>query len=190
VAAVLDIRRIRSPADWSRARSLVEAYAAGLGVDLGFQGFDAEVADLAGVYAPPGGMWIAGLGGKEVGCVGLRRLAEGLGELKRLYVHPSARGAGVGRALVAAALGAARRAGFRAVRLDTLPGMEAAQAVYRTFGFQPTAPYRVNPVPGAAFLELELSPAPRRAGPRPRRLPRRAAGKPRGRTPPAGRGRR
>jgi ribosomal protein S18 acetylase RimI-like enzyme len=190
VLAPLDIRRVRSAADWLRARALVETYAAGLGVDLAFQGFEAEVADLARAYARPGGMWLAARARTALGCVGLRRLAEGLGELKRLYVLPAARGGGVGRALVRAALAAARRAGFRAVRLDTLPEMESARALYRTFGFQTTTPYRENPVPGAAFLELVLSPAPRRAGPRPRRSPRRGAGRPRGRRPPAGRGRR
>jgi len=185
-----EVRPVRSARDWAQVRALVQAYASGLGVDLGFQGFDDEVADLERSYARPGGMWLAVRRGAALGCVGLRALGEGRGELKRLYVVEEARGSGAGRALVQAALTSARRAGFRAVRLDTLPEMEAAQALYRALGFRPIEPYRDNPVPGAAFLELELSPGPRPGDPRPRPSPRRGAGRPRARRPPAGRGRR
>ena len=76
--------------------------------------------------------------------------------MKRLYLRPEARGRGFGSVLAEAALGDARRLGYRRVRLDTVPGMEAAQAIYRTLGFRVIAPYRENPIPGAAFLEIEL----------------------------------
>jgi putative acetyltransferase len=149
----LELRPARHPADWVQARALVEAYAAELGVDLSFQGFDAEVVDLAGAYPAPGGVWLAWREGTPLGCVALRELEPGVAELKRLFVVPAARGSGLGRRLVEAALGSADSAGFRAVRLDTLPGMRDAQALYLSLGFHPVAPYRSNPVPGAQFLE-------------------------------------
>ena len=139
------------------ARRLFEEYAASLGFDLGFQGFEAELRGLPGAYAPPGGVLLLLVEGETtLGCVALRRLDDEAAELKRLYLRPEARGGGRGRALTEAALREARGLGYRRVRLDTVPGMEAAQALYRTLGFREIAPYRENPIPGAAFLELEL----------------------------------
>jgi GNAT superfamily N-acetyltransferase len=137
-------------------RSLLLAYAQELGVDLGFQGLAQELGTLPLVYAPPGGLWLASLGESNVGCVGLRSLDDTYAELKRLFALSSARGFGVGRALVETALGAARAAGFGAVRLDTLPTMKAAATLYGSLGFVPIPPYRGNPVPGARCLELAL----------------------------------
>jgi putative acetyltransferase len=159
---VLDIRKARLPHQANRVRALLEAYVLELGVDLGFQGFSEELADLGGAYPSPGGLWLAWRARTAVGAVGLRPLAEGYAELKRLFVLKEARGAGVGRALVERALGAARAGGFRGVRLDTLQGMDAAQALYASLGFVPVRAYRENPLPGARFLELTLStPRPR-----------------------------
>ena len=139
------------------ARRLFEEYAASLGFDLGFQGFEAELRDLPGAYAPPGGVLLLLVEGETtLGCVALRRLDDEAAELKRLYLRPEARGRARGRALTEEALRWARRLAYRRVRLDTVPGMEAAQALYRTLGFREIAPYRENPIPGAAFLELEL----------------------------------
>lgn len=137
--------------------ALFEEYAASLSFDLGFQGFEAELASLPGEYAPPDGRLLLALaGGEPVGCVALRRHGAETAELKRLYVRPAGRGGGAGRTLTAAALDAARAAGYARVVLDTVPGMEAAQALYRTLGFTETEPYRFNPVPGAVFLALSL----------------------------------
>lgn len=138
-------------------RELFREYAASLSFDLGFQGFGEELAGLPGGYAPPDGRLLLALAdGAAAGCVALRRHDERSAELKRLYVRPHARGSGAGRALVEAALAAARAAGYERVVLDTVPGMESAQALYRSLGFVDIAPYRHNPVPGAAFLELSL----------------------------------
>jgi GNAT superfamily N-acetyltransferase len=139
------------------ARLLFEEYAASLDFDLEFQGWSEELAHLPGAYAPPGGALLLLLVGEApVGCVALRRLDVEAAEMKRLYLRPEGRGQGRGAALVEAVLGEARRLGYRRVRLDTVPGMEAAQALYQRLGFQPIAPYRRNPIHGAAFLEIEL----------------------------------
>lgn len=144
-------------ADIATVRALLEEYADALGVDLGFQQFARELAELPGEYAPPGGvLLVARRDGETIGCVGLRPLDPSTCELKRLYVRPAARRAGTGRALTEAALAEARRLGYRRVLLDTLPGMEAAQRMYVELGFRDVAPYRPNPVDGARFLELLL----------------------------------
>jgi GNAT superfamily N-acetyltransferase len=159
---VRDIRKARLPRDAQRVRALLEEYVRELGVDLGFQGFSEELADLAAAYPPPGGVWLAWHTRAPVGAVALRPLGGGYAELKRLFVLKEARGTGLGRALVEVALGAARAGGFRGVRLDTLAGMGAAQALYASLGFVPVSAYRANPLPGAQFLELAFSmPRPR-----------------------------
>ncbi len=140
--------------DLATVRALLREYEASLGVSLDFQDFDDEVAELPGAYAAPGGALLIAAGG--AGCVALRRIDDETCELKRLYVRPAARGTGLGRRLTLAALDRARELGYRSVRLDTLPGMERAQALYSELGFREIEPYRANPVPGARFLELTL----------------------------------
>lgn len=151
------IAPVSGPVDIEAVRALFEEYAASLGVDLGFQGFDDEVADLPGAYRPPGGLLLlARDAGAAVACVGVRPLDGGRCEMKRLYVSPTKRGSGLGRRLVDEAVGWARGAGYRVMRLDTLPSMATASALYDRIGFRPIEPYYENPVPGARFLELEL----------------------------------
>jgi ribosomal protein S18 acetylase RimI-like enzyme len=153
----MSIRDARFPDDAALVRELFEEYARGLGVDLCFQGFAQELADLPGCYSSPqGGVWLSEVDGATAGCVALRPISAGRGEIKRLYVRPSYRSAGVGRALAEHALAAAARLGYERVCLDTLPSMTSAVALYRALGFVAVEPYRDNPVPGALFFERPL----------------------------------
>jgi len=152
------IRPAESAADVATARTLFREYADSLGIDLCFQDFETELATLPGAYAPPtGALLLAEYAGAAVGCVALRPLEPpSVAELKRLYVAPSARGTGLGAALTEAILTRAREAGYARVRLDTLPTMAAAQALYRRLGFHEVPPYRLNPIPGALYMECDL----------------------------------
>ena len=152
------VRDALFPDDLPVVRELFEEYAAGLGVDLCFQGFVEEVAALPGRYAPPaGGVWLAEMDGSVTGCIALRPLAGDQAEMKRLYVRPAFRGSGVGRALAEHLLAAAARLGYRQVCLDTLPSMAGAITLYRSLGFTEVEPYCHNPVPGALFLGRGLA---------------------------------
>jgi ribosomal protein S18 acetylase RimI-like enzyme len=149
----LTIREASFLGDLLAVRGLFEEYAAGVGVDLCFQGFAAELAGLPGRYAAPGGgVWLAEVRGDLVGCVALRPLGDTLAEVKRLYLRPAFRGAGVGRSLAEHVLTAAAGKGYRRVCLDTLPSMGGAIALYRSLGFTEVEPYYPNPVVGALFL--------------------------------------
>jgi ribosomal protein S18 acetylase RimI-like enzyme len=144
-------------ADVEAARALFGEYVDSLGVDLGFQGFDEELAALPAGYLPPTGvLLLADSEAGTVGCVAVRALEDDACELKRLYVRPAGRGAGLGRTLTEAAMAAARRLGYRRMRLDTLPTMQTAYGLYRELGFEEIEPYRFNPVPGTRYLELDL----------------------------------
>ena len=139
--------------DVDEARALFREYAASLPFALDFQGFDRELAEFPGDYAPPRGALLLARG---AGCVGLRPLDATTCELKRLYVRPPARGTGLGRRLAEAIVAEGRRLGYQRMRLDTVPGMAAALSLYAELGFREIPPYRTNPNPGAVFLELEL----------------------------------
>jgi putative acetyltransferase len=138
-------------------RELFEEYAASLGFDLGFQEFERELRELPGAYGPPRGrLLLARVGAEPVGCVGLRPLDADACEMKRLYVRSTHRGTGAGRALAEAAIRAARELGYAHMRLDTVPSMRAARALYRALGFREIPPYRFNPIPGTTYMELAL----------------------------------
>lgn len=148
------------PADLADAARLFRAYAASLPIDLGYQDFEAELAKLPGKYAPPAGALLIARApdGAAIGCVAMRPLGdEGICEMKRLYVTPEARGVGLGSALIAAILGAARDAAYREMRLDTLPTMRAAIGMYKQAGFQEIAAYYPTPVAETLFLGLLLT---------------------------------
>ncbi len=146
-----------TPREWDEARRLVREYAASLNVDLSFQNFDHELQHFATEYAPPTGAFIlAEDAGRYVACIAVRQFSAGIGEIKRLYVAPAARGLGLGRLLVERIIAVAREIGYGSLLLDTLPFMKEAQALYLALGFKPTAPYRYNPVAGSAFLRLDL----------------------------------
>ena len=152
-----EIVRAEAAEHLAEARRLFAEYAASLGFDLAFQGFPEELAGLPGDYAPPrGGLWLACHEGRTAGCVALRELENGICEMKRLYVRPGFRGLRIGRALVEAAIREARSIGYDRMRLDTVPAMEEARGLYAALGFREIPPYRFNPIPGTAFLELKL----------------------------------
>jgi ribosomal protein S18 acetylase RimI-like enzyme len=154
---VVGIDLVTSEADLDAIRQLFHEYADSLGVDLNYQGFDREVRDLPGDYAPPAGtLLLARQDHAIVGCVGVRPFDDRTAEMKRLYVRPSGRGLGLGRTLAEAAITFARDAGFERMRLDTLPQMQRAQELYRTLGFVSIDPYRFSAVPGTVFMELVL----------------------------------
>ncbi len=143
--------------DVAVARELFREYADWLRVDLCFQDFGRELANLPGDYAPPRGrLLLAFRHERAVGCVALRPIASATGELKRLYVRPEARGKRVGRRLVEQAIAAAQEIGFKRLVLDTLPQMSEAQVLYRSFGFVEIPAYYENPLPGVVYMALTL----------------------------------
>ena len=148
---------VSSPEDWSVARRLFELYAESLPFALDFQGFAAELERMGEMYGPPAGcLFLARARDATIGCVGVRRLDAETAELKRLFVVDGQRKSGAGRALTQAAIEAAQELGYRRIRLDTVPSMGAARALYRSLGFVEIEPYAHNPVPGTSFMELEL----------------------------------
>ena len=150
-----------TPAQIDATRLIFTEYAEQLGVDLCFQNFDAELADLPGEYASPHGVLLLALiNGVVAGCCALRSLSSvdypNAAEMKRLYVRKPYRGSGLGRQLAEATLDAARIAGYHSVLLDTLDDMESARALYVDLGFTSIAPYYHNPIPGAHYLKADL----------------------------------
>jgi putative acetyltransferase len=142
--------------DLGQARELFREYAASVGAEICFQKFQQELAELPGGYAPPEGrLLLAYVEGQLAGCVALRRFAAQIGEIKRLYVRPAFRGTGLGRELAEQLIGEARRAGYKLLRLDSLPRMERAIAMYRSLGFCEIARYGDNP-DGAVCFETQL----------------------------------
>lgn len=151
------IRHASGAQDLRLARALFEEYAAWLNEDLCFQGFAQELATLPGAYAPPRGrLLLAGVPGDAFGCIGLRPLEDGVGEIKRLYVQPRARGASWGRRLAELVIDEARGIGYRELKLDTLARMASARRLYDSLGFAECAPYYVNPLGSPVYMSLAL----------------------------------
>lgn len=154
----MTITHVTTEDQLAQVRALCRDYADALGIDLSFQQFDQELAALPGEYAPPAGCLLLALHGTAgVGCIALRRLTQEVCEGKRLYVRPAWRGTGLGKALKLAILDEARRLGYQRFRWDSLPSMQAANALYRSLGAKNIAPYCYNPLEGALFWELDLT---------------------------------
>jgi len=155
------IRPVRTERDLDAVRDLFAAYAASLAVDLEYQDFGSEVADLPGKYAPPKGELVLACDAddRSVACIGLRPLDDGeTCEMKRLYVSPEARSFGLGKALTQAVIEIAKRRGYSFLRLDTLPTMVTAASLYERMGFHHIDAY-YGPTPaGTIFMQLDLKP--------------------------------
>jgi putative acetyltransferase len=156
---MLDIFLAETQEDLKIVMALFEEYADSLGIDLGFQNFKEELADLPGCYARPEGCILFAKYNEEIaGCVALRKLSDSICEGKRLYVKPQFRGLKIGRKLVEAIIAKARKIGYTRMRGDTLASMKVAQALYASLGFKQIEPYCYNQIEGAIFfIELELT---------------------------------
>jgi ribosomal protein S18 acetylase RimI-like enzyme len=158
--AGLSVTKLIRPAqaeDIEEVRRLFREYAEWVGSEICFESFARELAELPGRYAPPGGrLLLAFVDGRLAGCVALRWLEPGICEMKRLYIQPEFRGSGLGRSLVERVIGEAGESGYRFLRLDTLPRMERAVAMYRAFGFYEIPRYADNPASAICF-ELLLA---------------------------------
>lgn len=138
-------------------RKLFREYAESLDIDLAFQDFEAELTQLPGKYSPPGGvLLLAAVDGKAAGCIALRKLSNGVCEMKRLYVRDTYRGLGLGKSLAKRLIAEARQLEYHYMRLDTLSTMKNAQGLYTALGFYDIEPYVYNPIEGARFMELKL----------------------------------
>jgi GNAT superfamily N-acetyltransferase len=157
--ATIEIGCVDTAGEVGVVRELLLEYAGSLDFDLGFQGFEEELATLPGAYARPWGrLLLARYDGRAAGCAGLRKFSETICEGKRLYVRPAFRGFGIGRRLLEAVIGEARAIGYAAIRGDTVASLHVARALYASLGFHEIEPYRYNPLEGAIFLELALKP--------------------------------
>jgi len=157
VSTALSFAQVESPAQVEVARSLFREYEAWLKVDLCFQSFEAELSALPMPYVPPNGaLLLATAEGEVAGCGAFRPLAEGVCELKRMFLRPAFRGKGSGRKLANSLIDLARAAGYRSMRLDSIDFMREAVMLYQSLGFRRIERYYNNPHPGALFFELEL----------------------------------
>lgn len=153
------LERVDSEAAFAAFEQLVREHIASLPFVLDFQDLERELAEAAEEYGPPtGGAVLARIAGEAVGCAAVRSFdPPTIAELKRMYLRPAARGAGIGRTLCLAALDTARELGYAAVRLDTIAELETANHIYTSLGFRQIEPYRDNPLPSARFYEIDVS---------------------------------
>ncbi len=153
----IEIRQCRGDEDYAAAEGVTRAYMEWLGIDLGYQDVEKELAEFAAMYGPPNGLYLLAFCGDQVaGGVGLRLFEPFICEMKRLYVYPEFAGRGIGLALCESLITQARILGHHAMRLDTLGHMQPAQALYKRLGFMEIPPYRFSPDPETRYLELNL----------------------------------
>lgn len=150
-----------NPEDIAAVGRLFRDYAEWLKADICLYDFEEEMQRFPAPYVPPlGALFLAKEKGRALGAVGVRPLDNGVCEMKRMFVRDEARGMGLGRRLAEATLAWAKDAGYRAMRLDTLPKLTSARALYESLGFTPCAPYNINPADKVLFYEKDLRPSP------------------------------
>ncbi len=145
--------------DYQLAVGLFKEYAAQLGVDLEFQNFSSELEKMELHYTRPKGVLIIAYNEKylPIGCFGIRNFENTTCELKRMYLRKEARGLGIGKLLLEKSISIGKELGYKSMRLDTLPTMQAAIGLYKKMGFYEIAPYRYNPIKGTKYFEIILN---------------------------------
>lgn len=156
--ANITIKKIDTAKGFKQGKTLFEAYANSLDFDLRYQDFEKELSTIAQQYkAPSGALFLCFIDHETaVGCAGVRKFAEGIAELKRLYVKPDYRGFKIGKMLLDLAINTARQLDYKFIRLDTVPGQTKAQELYHRFGFYEITPYRYSPIAGTIYFEKKL----------------------------------
>ena len=148
----------KSDKEYEIAIELFREYASLIGIDLSFQKFDEEILEVKELYSTPNGQLIIAYDINEnpIGCFGVRKFADSICELKRMYVKKEARGKGIGKKLLAKAIEVGKELNYKKMRLDTLPAMKSAIELYKKIGFYEITPYRFNPIEGAKYFEIKL----------------------------------
>lgn len=147
-----------TPGHYQMAENLFREYADSLDFELNFQNFSNELGNLPVMYGPPdGAIILATKNGHEVGCIAIRKIEPGTGELKRMYVKPAYRGRGIARRLLELSLAESGQIGYEYLKLDTVSSMTDAIKLYKHYGFVITSPYCYNPLPDAVYMEKKLN---------------------------------
>ncbi|WP_430966655.1 GNAT family N-acetyltransferase [Spongiimicrobium sp. 2-473A-2-J] len=156
---MVTFKKATSDQEFEIGKGLFRAYAEELGIDLTFQNFEDELQDIARQYSEPEGSLVIAYSNKKqpIGCFGIRKLDEGICELKRMYIHPEFRGQGIGNLLMKESIRAGNKLGYTKIRLDTLSTMRPAIGLYKSYGFYEIEPYRYNPMEGAMYFERALT---------------------------------
>ncbi|MFC0399125.1 GNAT family N-acetyltransferase [Paraburkholderia rhizosphaerae] len=154
---MIEVRRARFPEDRDAVVAIFREYIGSATVSLEFQDYESELASLPGKYAAPGGcVLLAWDDDHVIGCAGFRQVDDRTCEMKRVYVRAVTRGQNIGRQLVDRVMSEARAAGYARMCLDVLPEFVAARRLYESLGFTPAPPVTFNPIPGTAFLGIDL----------------------------------
>lgn len=152
-----EIREATGVEDMAIAAALFREYQTWLDIDLCFQDFEAELANVDKMYAPPRGViFIASVNGQDIGVGALRPVSDTCCEMKRVFVRESARGLGIGKAIIDLLIARGESSGYVTMVLDTLPKLKTAQAIYKALGFQEIPAYYKNPLPGVVYYEKIL----------------------------------
>ena len=157
-----EVQLVTAPEQWNEVRRLFADYLIELGDDYEVAGTNliGEMAALPAPYTGQGFVMLGMVGDEAVGCLALKDMGNGAGEIRRMFVAPEGRGKGVGRGMLAALVEEARARGFTRLYLDSLHRFVAAHKIYRDAGFALTEPYDPAITPKMQeqmiFMELKL----------------------------------